>query len=389
MTPGKLDLNAEGAASEQVAASFWKEKRVLLVSPEAWGKQKVSKHHYALALQDLGAEVYFLGPAAGSAYALRPLESNAPTVVESPPLVRGLRFLPAVVRAYLEKRHLRRIAEACGGPFDLLWNFDLYRFCSLLDRSNARTRLLHVMDLPVPEALRMPASNADAIALVSRSMEQHIPASAPKALHIPHGVAVAEAADSALPSLVPGKRLGYVGNMALRYLDLAAFLTIAQGHPECTLYFIGPLGGQLGGEGSPQPGIWNALLSLPNVVWVGAVPSAAISSWLKEMDLLLISYDSARFPQETAHPHKVLEYLQSGKPILSSYMRDYTHLDHLMVMMAPGIPISDGIDQALAALEAPNGWQEREQRRAIARASSYMKHVRTITQHLLSKRILP
>jgi hypothetical protein len=382
-------IGSEGATAGQTTMSFWKGKRILLVSPEAWGEQKVSKHHYAQVLHDLGASVYFLGPASIGAYGIRSADADLPAVVASPPLLRGLRFLPTRIRARIEARHLNRIAEICGGPFDILWNFDLYRFSSLVDRSNASIRLLHVMDLPVPAALHRPASNADAIALVSRSMEQHVPASSPRPLHVPHGAAVAHGRNEPPPSLAPGIRLGYVGNMALRYLDLRAFQTIAERHPGCTLYFIGPMGGHLGGHSSSQPKVWSALLSLPNVVWVGAVPSAAIHSWLNAMDLLLISYDSARYPQETAHPHKVLEYLQSGKAILSSHLRDYAYLDHLMLMMPPGVPISDGIDQALVSLAALNGPQIQEQRRAIARASSYETHVGAIAEQLRSIRKRP
>jgi hypothetical protein len=238
------------------------------------------------------------------------------------------------------------------------------------------------MDLPVPSALERPASNADAIVLVSRSMEQYLPGTSPKALHIPHGTAVAQDVNAPVPDLRPGIRLGYVGNMALRYLDLGAFLSIARKHPECTIYFIGPMGGHLGGQGPSEPLIWSTLLAMPNVVWAGPVPSTSIPSWLRAMDLLLISYDSARFPNETAHPHKVLEYLQSGKAILSSHLKDFVAYDKLMVMMPPGRPISDGIDEALDALPFLNSSNEQEQRRTAVRGSTYEKHVGTITRHL-------
>jgi len=33
---------------------------ILIISPESWGKSKISKHHYALALANRGMKVYFL-----------------------------------------------------------------------------------------------------------------------------------------------------------------------------------------------------------------------------------------------------------------------------------------------------------------------------------------
>jgi energy-coupling factor transporter ATP-binding protein EcfA2 len=48
--------------------NFLKGKNILVISPEAWGKSKLSKHHYALTLAAIGNKVWFLQPPNALAY---------------------------------------------------------------------------------------------------------------------------------------------------------------------------------------------------------------------------------------------------------------------------------------------------------------------------------
>ena len=101
--------------------------RILLVSPEAWGPAKLSKHHYAQALRDQGMRVYFMGPSNSDRFSLEHLD-NGITLVHSPAQPRGLRWAPVLFREWVEARRMAELARICGGPFDVLWNFDLFRF---------------------------------------------------------------------------------------------------------------------------------------------------------------------------------------------------------------------------------------------------------------------
>ena len=37
-------------------------KKILIISPQFWGKMLISKHHYAVELANRGNEVFFLNP---------------------------------------------------------------------------------------------------------------------------------------------------------------------------------------------------------------------------------------------------------------------------------------------------------------------------------------
>ncbi|MBK9421160.1 MAG: hypothetical protein IPN44_08905 [Flavobacteriales bacterium] len=152
-----------------VEQGYWAGKRILLVSHEAWGPVRLSKHHYASTLIDQGAQVFFLGPdeLGRRDIAVELQQAGAPTIVHRAPPMRGIRHLPVELRERMEERQMRALATTCGGAFDVLWNFDLFRFRSLKDRSHARLYMLHVMDLKHPDELSGPAKCADAVIVVS------------------------------------------------------------------------------------------------------------------------------------------------------------------------------------------------------------------------------
>lgn len=351
--------------------SFWKGKRILVVSPEPWGSQRVSKHHYAQAACDAGARVYFLGPRYSDSIRVAAQNGDTPTLVSAPRPLRGMRFLPERLCAQAEARYLQRIATACGGRFDLLWNFDLYRFRHLTERTGALYRLLHVMDLPRPSDLRRPAQLADGIILISDRMREHVQASDAHVMQLPHGLSTKRQDMSHPPELPPGTKMGYLGNLAIPYLDLAPLVQIAERYPQHWLYLMGPMGGDLGGNKPADAALWERLTTLPNVVLTGPIPFDRIDVWLRAMDLLLISYDTVKYPRETAHPHKVLEYLRSGRTILASHMMDMMHVRDHITMMEPSLPISAAIDQVLAELPKTNAADKQQARMEFARSMGY------------------
>ena len=357
-------------------------QRILLVSPEAWGPAKVSKHHYAQALVDRGCEVYFLDPyGPGRSWSVT-RDPGGVQVVHAPPMPRGTRFLPGAVRAFLDDRRMERLADLCGGSFDLCWNFDLYRFRDLRDRTHARVRMLHVMDLPLPDDLAGPARSADAVLFISPRMAEHLPPSAPPHLHVPHGLALPQVEPVPPRDLRGGVRIAYLGNLAQRFLDLEGLARVAKADPRIVLYLVGPYGGNLTtGKRAPDPR-WDALRKLPNVVHVGPIPSEQVQGWLAAMDILLVAYDTLRFPRETAHPHKVIEYLYSGRLVLATHMADMTDLEDLLVMLGPGVPIDAGIPEVIDRLHELNTPEAGERRRRFALTLRYVEHVDRIAGFL-------
>ena len=363
---------------------FWKGKRILIVSPEAWGAVRLSKHHYASKLKDHGAQVFFLGPDSTKENEIRILsESEAqPVLLFRPPPLRGIRFLPQAVRAWLEARQMRRLASVAGGPFDLLWNFDLYRFRWITDRTYARTRIVHAMDLRNPAHFPGPARRADLVIVVSATMAKVLVEQQHKVLRISHGWLPRERRAVTLPAFKEGIRVGYLGNLAMPVIDWSGILKIASDHSIVQIHLIGPLHGTFGEDTHMDPTVEARLRALPNVHLTGPVPFNEVPKWLEAMDILLIAYDPEHADRNVGHPHKLLEYLASGKVVLSNYLEDQADLEGLVVMAPQGRRITPLFDQVLRELEDLNTPGLQAKRKAYAMANSYDRKVAQVAARL-------
>lgn len=363
----------------------FRNKRILIVSPEAWGSMRISKHHYATTLAQAGAKVFFMGPrGAPCSDGVAPTELEGLTLVPDTWHVRGQRFLPRRLRAWLDAMHLASVARMCGGGFDVLWNFDAFRFRSLRTRAHARFRLLHLMDLPRAQDAFEPASNADLVIAVSQSMLDALGEHARTRLHVPHGTVPRGPGTARVERTGQGPHLGYAGNLAIPFLDLEGILRIASEHPQVTIHLFGPWSKAFGGRGQLAPATLERLRGRSNIRLHGQVPSSELPDHLSAMDLLLVAYDSARFPNETRNSHKVLEYLMTGKAILASHMADLTQLDQLLVMAPPGTSIADLAGRVLRELPELNAPELMARRRAYAASMTYDAHLDRIAAAMRS-----
>ncbi len=356
----------------------------MIVSPEAWGPVRLSKHHYASALMDEGAIVFFLGPDERNAdgVTLEQAANGDPFILHRPPPMRGLRLMPRVARAWIEAAQLRKLAEACGGPFDVLWNFDLYRFRSLVKCKDAGHRIQHVMDLRRPADLVEPASHADLVIVVSPSMAEGLNDLTVRILKLPHAWMPRKPVSMQLPSFPPGPRLGYLGNLAMRAIHWPSILEIARRQPDAQLFLMGPLSGAFGEDAKLDQHIEDALRALPNVHFTGPLPYDHVPLWLEAMDILLIAYDSEALGAPATSSHKLLEYLASGPVVLSSYLEDHADLSDLLVMAKPEQPIMDLFATVIADHDALNAPERKEARKAFAASRTYAENLRRINDLL-------
>lgn len=371
-------------AANGVLPDPWKGKRILIVSPEAWGPVRLSKHHYASALMEEGAIVFFLGPDERNAVGvtLEQAANGDPFILHRHRPIRGLRLLPRVTRAWIEAVQLRKLAEVCGGPFDVLWNFDLYRFRSLVKRKDASLRIQHVMDLRCSADLLEPASHADLVIVVSPSMAEGLDDLTVRILKLPHAWMPRRSGSMELPSLPLGPRVGYLGNLAMHAIHWPSILNIASCDPFVQLFLMGPLSGAFGEDAKLDEHIEGALRALPNVHFTGPLPYDHVPRWLEAMDILLIAYDSEALSAPATSSHKLLEYLASGPVVLSSNLEDHADLSDLLVMAKPGQSIMDLFAVVIADLDTLNSPERKQARRAFAASRTYAENLRRINNLL-------
>ncbi|MEO5367146.1 MAG: glycosyltransferase [Magnetococcus sp. WYHC-3] len=365
-------------------------RRILLISPQPWEHLPVSKHHYALELAREN-QVYFLDPPDA---ALRPGQVQVHAVPGTGRLhtvrhrlwfFRRVRFHWPGVYRLLVRGQVALIHKALGGPCDLVWCFDPNTFPDLRV-FQARRSIFHPVDKLSDPRQRRVADSADLILAPARSYLDYIDGAwaASRKRFLPHGLCPEFAALAAAP-LDPGcsgpgqggVSCGYFGNLRRHEINVPIMRTLLAAHPGVTFHFWGPW--------DPQGELGRLLNAAPNAVLHGAVAKADLARAVASMDCFFLTYrnDPRQFDRD--NPHKVLEFLATGKVVVASRMREYLERPPDWVRMAQHDDDADlpGLfADTLARLAEFNRPELQQLRRRFALENSYRNHVAQVAEWL-------
>ena len=355
--------------------------RIIFVnSPQPWAASKVSKHHYARELAARGHEVYFIEPPVIG-------ERGAPRVAAGPyprlSIVTYGTFFPYRLKFHarplfdlLMRSQARRLVRAIGKRPDIIWDFDnAYQYADL-SAFGAELAIFHpVDDLP---ARLTSTKKAD---VVFSNAQRYIDRLTPLprfARVIDHGLsrafidrAKAVTRDPAGAGPGGGARpvVAYVGNLDRPGIDWAAVAAMAADLPQVRFVLIGPFG--VSGDGPPAP-----LRACANVAFPGPKTTEEILVFAREVDIWLMAYDRARDIDGGTNPHKLLEYLATGKAVVSNWAEAYVGKDLVLMPPTPdNAPLPALLAEAIARLGQLNSPAEQARRAAYTLNFSYAAHL--------------
>ncbi len=143
---------------------------------------------------------------------------------------------------------------------------------------------------------------------------------------------------SRLPYLRNGTRprLVYVGFISQR-TDIKLLDYIARARPEYDLIIAGPQEKKLNAHGT---------LNLPNVTYAGIIPYNELPKFLSNMDVCLIPHKLTPY-SNSMNPLKLLQYLGTGRPIVSTPVDDAKRWDGLISIANDYQDFLEKIDTAL------------------------------------------
>ncbi|MDB5352731.1 MAG: hypothetical protein JWN86_3978 [Planctomycetota bacterium] len=178
---------------------------------------------------------------------------------------------------------------------------------------------------------------------VSRARADQLRAAVPEAAgrirHLPHGAPSSSLGPG--PHLVPapppddlaclpGPRLGYVGSLEDR-IDWDLLTTLADSLPNASIVLIGKLG-------TTPAGAWQTArarcLDRPNVYWLNWRPQDAIGRYNAAFDVCLIPYRVDHPFNQVSCPTKIMDYMASGRPIVSTAVPECQLYDALFDVAA-------------------------------------------------------
>lgn len=342
---------------------YFSNKRILLISPESWDHLFVSKHHYAIELAKIN-QVYFLNPP-GSRYACE--QTGYPNLwqLQYKPFVKGLRFLPSFVQRVVMRKKFRKIQQLADVEFDCVWSFDNSVFFDFSFLQKHVLCISHIVDHSQNFQLDRAAATAHFCMGVSQNVVNKLSRVNKHAFLMPHGIALSK--PDRQPQKLPGKNLVkavYAGNLDSKLIDRDLLFLLMDRFPQVDFIFFGT-------GGSDWP-------TRMNTHRAGRVATEKLAEYLVSADVLLMTYNSEKFPEQLTNSHKILEYLQAGKAIVSTFISDYVNHEELLYMARANEDLPELFSRVISNLSFYNDPQKISQRRQYAQQNTYAHRLREI-----------
>jgi glycosyltransferase involved in cell wall biosynthesis len=345
-------------------------KCILLISPEPWNHIQVSKHHYAIKLAKKGNRVFFLNPPSTEENCAS-TEIDGIFVLTYKGFQPGLRYFPSVLRKFLVTNVYDRIEKMAGVRFDVIWSFDNSVFFDLNFLPSHILKISHIVDLNQDFQFERAAKSADICFCTTEQLLTKFRIHNGNAFKINHGF---DKPDTIRLIDLPGSnkiKAIYAGNLSSSYLDWDLIERIATRHDQVDFIFLGP--------GHSQVSACKRLIKFSHCFFIGKVPANELLSYYAASDVLLLSYKSQSNDQ-FANPHKMMEYLGSGKTIVSTWTKEFENYRDLIQMSDQREKFIEVFEYTLRNLDKLNDFKMMNKRQELAEANTYEKQIERIEQ---------
>lgn len=180
-------------------------------------------------------------------------------------------------------------------------------------------------DRHVLEAEKAIHESADLAFFVNHSLVEERKHINPRTYHLSHGVDYdhfARAHTNPVPcpadmAKIPGPVIGYIG--VLRSLDFDLVKRLAAANPGFSFVFIGDIQED-----------YSEVMKTPNIYFLGKKPYAELPGYMSRMACYGIFYRMDDVFNNYRNPKKLLEYLATGKPIVSVPVLEMAHFGDLV-----------------------------------------------------------
>lgn len=358
-------------------------RRILLISPQPWDHLLISKHHYA---EELAAENYvvFLEPPQSAGipmFTLRPHPSLDRLRIASwrPFTPKMLRFHAYTAYRAIMRRNAAWLARKLGG-IDIVWCFDFNVFPEL-DSFGTQIKIFHPVDPLSSDRQIAIGDTADLIISVSERILSNFVGTQAEArtLLVNHGLSspFEKLARQPVQERRPGPvRCGFFGNLDRSFINFDLLRVIIDAHPDVEFHFWGSF--------HPNGHFSLMLAPLANVHVHGAIEKAALAREVADMDLFTLTYSDHTIESDRSNAHKLLEYMSTGKTIVTTRMDCYED-DPDLVRMSRAADDSDFealFSQTIFSILQLNQRCLMEKRKAYCRQFTYRNNVQRIDAEL-------
>lgn len=342
-----------------------KNKNILLISPEPWGHIFVSKHHYAVHLGKRGNKVFFLSPPS-NAQSVEKTEYENVFSISYGGFPQGLRFYPVFLQRYFIRKKFNLLQNLCEVQFDIVWSFDNSVFFDFSTLSQKVLTISHIVDLNQNFNTVKTAKTADLCLGVIPKIVDRLTAHNRYTYLVNHGVQSFKEADVSVE--LPGNnrvKAMYIGNLNMKYIDWPLLEKLTSKNSHVDFMFFGENNSEM-----------HYFFDRNNVFYLGKVLAEKIPAYLNCADILLIVYSKGYY-KNYATPHKMMEYLASGKMICATWTEEYEELHEkgLIKMSRTADEYLKAFSTVVSGLAEHNNIHNQEQRTAYALNNTYDRQI--------------
>lgn len=354
-------------------------KNILLISPEPWDHIFVSKHHYAVHLGRRENKIFFLNPP-GIVNSLSETEYPNVVSVQYTRFPKGLRFYPRFLRKYFTRQKFHELEQSCNVQFDIIWSFDNSVFFDFSALAVDVLKICHIVDLNQDFQTRYAALTANVCFCTTELIKARLLKFNLRCYKINHGFnnTFQEGKAISLPGGSAVKVI-YAGNLAMPYIDWNLLKVVVQDNPGVDFIFIGPDKNVEHADMNSKELVRDA----KNTYFPGTVRADDLLHYYRSADILILAYQE-KYHADQANPHKMMEYLGSGKMIVATFTAEYAELNerHLLSMSRGNAEFPTNLKQVLDDLDYWNAGDKQLLRKKSAMENTYDKQLERIERLL-------
>ena len=375
------------ARDQRISMYELRNKNILILSPQDWKGQQISKHHYARALAKRGNKVLFVA----APRAEMGLFCSTYIPHEDLPLLQVADYcvpLPFKLSFHLPKLYrqinlwqVRKIINSHFKQLDICIDFGHYRFYPDLTDFNAP----HKIFFPVDDFqnLKPDVRDSNLCFSVSKNIVDKFNSAGVVCHFMHHGLSdtfVKHIQQNKFVSVHTSKatRVGYAGNLMLRFLNRTLFRSVIEEFPEIEFHCFG----NYKAENHQQEDIaWqNWLERQSNIRLYGTLNTETLAVIMQQMDVFWLCYQSDGKNYHAENSHKILEYLSTGKVVISTPISIYENTG-LLIMVLPESYLSQ-FSTICNALNKYNSLEKQKARINYALQNTYEKQIKKICKYI-------
>lgn len=363
----------------------------------------LSKQHYAIALSKLGAKVYFVNPPKLE-YTIKNSitrvinEDNIFIINYNVFFPKKLKYRFFKLFSSINRLILTNVLKHNKLFISILWNFDNGLFFNKLPINKVKYKIFHPVD-----QLRIPIESRKYDIIFSLSHEILKSITNSNKHFINHGVSddFVKYAEKQMELINKNNNVinkskkitcAYIGNLLADAIDRKNFIKIIKQNTKINFLLIGVFSAKKSNLhndeniSSEASCFIDQLKSFNNVELLGPKSHSQIIEFFEIIDLFFMCYEKSNF-YKCDNSHKVLEYLSSGKPVVSSYLSVYEKLDLIkMVQIGENCKLSELIQEELRFKNAIEK-EEKVKRLNYVMSNSYSNQIELIQTILTTQNI--